>query len=370
MSVHRLSRDKKRWYFQFYYDGKKIKKEIWNKQPMLSKNEALQCELDCKNQLENEKKKKLGYITFHELYDEFVKNSKLSLKATSLRVYGIFKRNYLNVIPNKIIYDLIPNDFLIFKNYVNDTKNTIEFKNRIINIMRSVLQYANLMYELSGKLQIPLIEPLKENKIKDANDKTKYLPIEEFEMMLTYLDLNIESDYYYFVIFKILYYTGLRIGELAALTIDDYTNGYLNINKDYARIGSCDIIQSPKNSNSIRKVLLDGNTKKLLDEYILKFKPNHNLFSRNKKYLSQQRVRDVLRRIAKASGLDLKYDISPHTLRHSHASNLRSLGFDAFAIAKRLGNTPDVSASTYIHSSNDEQQKIVEKLENSTKIER
>ena len=370
MSVHRLARDKKRWYFQFYFDGKKIKKEIWKKQPMLSKTEALQCELDCKNMLELEKKRKSGYINFYDLFEEYVKNSKLSLKATSLRVYDIFRRNYLNIVPNKIIYDLTPDDFLVFKNYVNESNVSIEFKNRIINIMRAVLQYGNLMYELSGKLQIPLIEPLKENIIKNATDKSKYLPVEEFETMLTYLDLEVESDYYYYVIFKILYYTGLRIGELAALTINDYVNDYLNINKDYARVGSTDVIQTPKNANSIRKVLLDANTKNLLDDYILKFKPKDILFSRNKKYLSQQRVRDVLRRIAAASELDLKYEISPHTLRHSHASNLRKLGFDAFAISKRLGNTPDVSASTYIHSSSDEQQKIIEKIENSSKIER
>lgn len=39
-----------------------------------------------------------------------------------------------------------------------------------------------------------------------------------------------------------------------------------------------------------------------------------------------------------------------HNLRDSHSSNLRKLGFDKYAISKRLGNTPEVSASTYIHS--------------------
>lgn len=363
MSVHKLSRDKKRWYFQFYFNGKKIKKETWKKQPMMTKTEALQCEAECRKQIEIEEQRKKGYITLEHLYTEYVETAKSNLKETSLRVYEIFERNYLIQLPyNKIIYDLTPNDFLKFKNYLASCLVSTEFKNRLLKIIKSVLEYGTLMYNLLGNLQFPLLEPFKNNKVQDLNTKTKHLPIEEFRRMLTYLDITNDSDYYYYVIFNVLYFTGLRIGELAALTIDDFKNGWLIVNKDYARVNGKDIIQAPKNSNSIRKVLLDDSTKTLLEEYILKFKPKEIIFSRQKKYLTQQRVREILRRIASASELDLKYDISPHTLRHSHASNLRNLGFDAFTIAKRLGNTPDVSASTYIHSSYDEQREIIEKM--------
>lgn len=363
MSVHKLARDKKRWYFQFYFNGRKIKKESWNGQPMLSKNEALQCEAECRKQIEIEEQRKKGYITLEHLYSEYVETAKSNLKETSLRVYDIFERNYLIHLPyNKIIYDITPSDIMRFKNYVASCSVSIAFKNRLLKIVKSVLEYGSLMYNLLGKLQFPLLEPFKDNKVQELNTKSKHLPIEEFKRMLTYLDISNDSDYYYYVIFNVLYFSGLRIGELAALTIDDFKNGWLIINKDYARVNGKDIIQAPKNANSIRKVLLDDSTKLLLEEYISKVQPKEIIFSRQRKYLTQQRVREILRRIAQASELDLHYEITPHTLRHSHASNLRNLGFDAFTIAKRLGNTPDVSASTYIHSSYDEQHEIIEKM--------
>jgi hypothetical protein len=41
---------------------------------------------------------------------------------------------------------------------------------------------------------------------------------------------------------------------------------------------------------------------------------------------------------------------------------LRKLGFDEYAISKRLGNTPEISASTYIHSEDVEQVEIATKI--------
>ena len=365
MPVYKFTDGRKGWYFQFYFEGKKIKKERWNKQRMETKAEALRCEHECLQQLNEEKNKKLGKITLYELYDDFVNASKTNLKeSTKVGSYEKFKRNYLILIKDKEIKKLTPDDFLDWKNKVGATENTTVYKNRMLQTMKSCLSYGQLMYDLPGKLQYALLEPFKENRIIER-PLPKYIIEADFKALMEQLEKSTEvtSDtLYYYTIFNVIYYTGLRIGELAALTINDYNNGIISINKDYVRVGSKDIIQPPKNSNSIRDVYLDQETIDLLNNYIKIFKPVNYIFNKNDKFVSQQRLRDILHRLGKTTGLDQKYELKLHNLRHSHSSNLRKLGFDEYAISKRLGNTPEVSASTYIHSEEAEQVEIAKKI--------
>jgi len=362
MSVNRLQRDKKRWYFSFYFEGKKYKKEVWKGQPMISKAEAIQAEYEFKQQLEKAKALEQGDMTLYELFDDFVKKTKGSLKVSSKNNYAIFKRNYLCLIENKKIHSLTPTDIHNWKECIDKLNVEYITKNKIINVMKSILDYGLKIYDLKGKLQIPLLEKFKERNIINEEERTKYIIEKDFKYMLSFLDLNKESDYYYFVIFNLIYYTGIRIGELAALTINDLVDSTLTINKDYVRIGGVDYIQPPKSEKSNRKIVLDEDTNKLLLEYIERFKPSNILFSRKKKYLNQQKTRLMLSKIAQASELDTKYIVTPHTLRHSHSSHLRKLGFDEIAISDRLGNDPNVALKTYTHADATEQQEIAKKL--------
>ena len=111
-----------------------------------------------------------------------------------------------------------------------------------------------------------MLDNLKENRII-AKPLPKYIPEAYFKLLVDKLkdEFEITEDaYYYYTIFNLIYYTGLRIGELEALTIKDYIGNVLSINKDYARVGSQDIVQASKNANSIRDVYLDSETVNLL----------------------------------------------------------------------------------------------------------
>ncbi len=210
------------------------------------------------------------------------------------------------------------------------------------------------------------------NRIDDSvveidKEKNEFIPPEDFlklcEPLLKIKYPEYQKDYfYYYVVFNVLYYTGLRIGELAALTLEDIKDDYLIVNKNYIRVKGVDYIQSSKNANSVRKVVLVQQTKELIKKYISIYKPKNVLFKLNGNYLNQQGLRRVLKTLAKETNLDDKYDLHPHALRHSHSSNLRKLGFDEFVISKRLGNTPQVSASTYIHSELSEQYDVAKKI--------
>lgn len=362
ISVTKLARDKKRWYFSFYYDGKKYKKEVWKGEPMLSKAEALKCAYELIEQLDHAKNFGKDNMTLYELYDDYVLHTKHSLKISTTTKYQTFKKCYLSLIDDMQIKNLSSKDILEWKNKILKLKLSIVYKNRILNIFKSVLDYGVKVYSIQGNLQISLLDKVKENNVIIKDNRTEFILENDFIYFCSFLDLNKKSDYYYYVIFNIMYYTGIRIGELAALTINDFYDSLIDIHQDYIRINGNDIIQAPKNENSVRKILLDPVTNELLLDYIKKFNPTNILFRQKGKYLNQNKVRRKIESLAKISELDQKYYMHPHGFRKSHASNLRLLGFDIFAIAERLGNTPDIAASTYTKTKRNEQAEMVKNL--------
>lgn len=147
--------------------------------------------------------------------------------------------------------------------------------------------------------------------------------------------------------FQMLYWCGIREGELLALTREDINleEKTLSINKSYQRIGKEDIITEPKTPKSNRVIALPEFLCEELREYldhIYDTSPNARIFPLTKNTL----YREMLRGSTK-SGVD---KIRVHDLRHSHASLLIELGFSPLLIAERLGHENiETTLNTYSH---------------------
>lgn len=350
MSVSKKTNGKG-WMFQFRFEGKKIKKELnpFTKEIMRTKNEAQVIERKYLEYLENEKNKDYKEMTLYQLFDEYVKATKSNLKTSTAFEYTKFKNNYLSLINDIDIKDLDVEKLVNWKNSIIALELTEKYTNRIFNKMKSILEYGNTMYDLKGALKYPFLEPFKRHVIiEHEEEKKKNISQNDFDAMISKLNINDRTEFHYYVILQVLYNTGLRIGELSALNIQDYQNGFLKVNKDYIRIEGVDYIQPPKNENSRRVVQLDKATNDLLKLYIEKYKPQKVLFYLNDNYVRHQTIGRVMKKLAAACGFT-EYKLSPHILRHSHASNLKARGWNEYQIAKRLGHTPKVSTETYIH---------------------
>lgn len=348
-------KDKKKgyWYVMITENYKQKKITLWKGDYLLSKAAAQQAEYEYTHLKKNTTDK-----TMLDLYHEYIRATKSNLKPSTMAGYIKFENLYFYC--NKKIKLVKSIDIIEWKEKIAAIDSTTPYKNRLLNILKNLLDYGSRQYGMELSLQECLLQPLKNNDIIDLEPKDKYLPPNEFKALIKPID-EIGNALYYKTILIMLYNTGLRIGELAALTINDIKTDYILVNKDYIRVAGKDIIQPPKNQNSVRKVFLDQYTKSVLEDYILQYHPNDVLFHLESEYLNQQKLRRVIAALQEETGL-CDYTITPHTLRHSHASNLRHLGFDEYAISKRLGNTPTVAAKIYIHSNDDESVKIAEKL--------
>lgn len=96
-----------------------------------------------------------------------------------------------------------------------------------------------------------------------------------------------------YAIFMTMYYTGIREGELLALTPADidFDKDTLTINKSYQRLGGKDIITTPKTPKSNRVVMLPEVLKTVLHNYMKKcygLQPDDRLFPYNKSFLYRE----------------------------------------------------------------------------------
>ncbi len=147
--------------------------------------------------------------------------------------------------------------------------------------------------------------------------------------------------------FQTLFWTGLRIGELLALTREDIDleKKTLRVNKSYQRLKGRDIITTPKTPRSNRIIEISDNLANVLENYFEKLydlKKKDRIFPCTK-YLFEHEIK----RIAKAENME---SIRLHDLRHSHASLLIHLGVNPVLISKRLGHEKvETTLNTYSH---------------------
>ena len=164
-----------------------------------------------------------------------------------------------------------------------------------------------------------------------------------------------------FTAFTTLYYTGIRSGELLALTWKDidFENNTINIDKSYQRIKRENVITTPKTPKSIRVITMFEYLSNILKEYKEHFyKPDADdrVFNFTKNHLHYE-----MERISAKAGIE---KIRIHDLRHSHASLLIELGFSPLLIAERLGHENiETTLNTYAHLYPNKQTELAAKLQ-------
>ena len=162
-----------------------------------------------------------------------------------------------------------------------------------------------------------------------------------------------------FYAFEMLYWTGIRLGELLALTSSDFDfeRKTVTINKSYQRIGKKDIITSPKTEKSNRVIKMPQFLADEMQDYLKQLygiKPNDRMFTVTKSYLHREMDRG-----AKEAGVKR---IRIHDIRHSAVSLLIDMGFSATAIADRVGHESIDITYNYAHLFPSKQAEMAEKL--------
>ena len=164
-----------------------------------------------------------------------------------------------------------------------------------------------------------------------------------------------------FYAFEMLYWCGIREGELLALTPADFDfeKMTVSITKSYQRIKGRDIITDPKTAKSIRTIKMPDFLSDEIQDFIGQIygiQPTDRLFQITKHYLKHE-----MERGSKIAGVKR---IRIHDLRHSAISLLIEMGFSAVAIADRVGHESIDITYRYAHLFPSTQNEMADKLSN------
>ena len=241
-----------------------------------------------------------------------------------------------------------------------------KFYNNIesLNTAKRLKELLNSFFEYCINCDFITKNPQKNIKIETpkAVRISKALTLDEREKI-------IKSDK---VLFIFAMYTGLRLGEVLALTHKDvdFKENVINVDKSlrYMNTGEgCEfIIDKTKTSSSIRKVPIHTNLIPLLEKHIeeekkkyknlgIKFNNTLPLFAtKTCRYYKPDNVLKMLKRI-----VDCKF----HDLRHTFCSMLAEQGVDIKTASVLMGHSDiKMTANIYTHISEAQKKKAIDDL--------
>lgn len=339
-----------KWFAKFYYTNwQGIKKQKW-KRGFATKKEALGFERDFL-----EKQSANPDMTFQNLYEIYMEDMAARLKqSTLLTKKAVLQTHILPFFGSKPINEIKASDVRRWQAKLMSSPNNYSqtYLKKINTELNSIINYAKRFYDLNTN---PCGKAGTIGKAKA--EEMDYWTYDEY---IAFRD-GVKDKSLSYICFEVLYWTGMREGELLALSPADIDldNKTISINRTYQRIEGKDVFTSPKTRKSKRKIPIPDFLCQELSDYIQSrymLDADERLFPVTKSYLSHEMIRGC-----KNTGVK---KIRIHDIRHSHASLLINQGCDALMLADRLGHEKvSTTLNTYSHLFPHKQQELVHSLE-------
>lgn len=355
MSVSKMS-DGKRWYVYVRYKD-------WTGQIKQHKKEGFARRTDAAAY----EKVFLDRVTgssdmqVQSLYDLYMEDCKTRLKATTYANKDfLFNAHVLPYLGRVKASDVTAadirkwqNSLLALKQPGTDTPYSQTYLKTINNQVSALFNFGVKYYGI------------KQNPCRVAGSMGKknasamqFWTVAEFDKFIK----AISNKPYSVVMFSLLFWTGMRSGEMLALTLSDFDFDAhtVSITKNYARHQGKDLIMEPKTPKSRRIILMPPTLSDTVKKYVSRLydvNPSDRIFETNTKYILQHEMK----RGCAIAGVK---KIRVHDLRHSHASLLIELGYSPLLIAERLGHENiETTLQTYSHLYPNKQSELATQLE-------
>ncbi len=282
--------------------------EEWLRQFLLSQN----CDFNMK---------------FSSFIDLYFKDCEARLKRNT-----VINKRYivdLKILPyfgNKKMNEITPTNIREWQNILIKEGYEPTYLKTINNQLTAIFNHAVKLYGLQSN-PCHKVGSMGKKKAKEMQFYTS----DEFKLFIQEVMDKRES----YICFMMMYWTGVRVGELLALEVGDIDleNKTVRISKSYQRLEGEDVVTIPKTDASNRVIdipdFLADDLKDYID-YLYMPEANERLFTVSKYYLRRE-----LARGAKQAGIK---KIRLHDMRHSHASLFIDMEMPILAISKRLGH--------------------------------
>lgn len=174
-------------------------------------------------------------------------------------------------------------------------------------------------------------------KFLNEKDMNKLFEVCEFDNPINQRDS---------LIIELLYATGLRVSELVNIKIKDIDMKEM-------------VIKVLGKGNKERIVLYNNHTSDALKKYLdagyhdfNKKNSGYLILNKDGDKLSERYIRKIIDKLVRKAGLNLK--VSPHTIRHTFATDMLEEGADLVTVKELLGHESLNTTSIYTHVTNEQ----------------
>lgn len=364
MSVRQSNKatsDGRKWIFETRYVNLLGEKKRYTSKKYKTKKEAQEGERLFLLSLTD--KMNCNDITFGDLYNKYIEYKKDKAKQTTMHSY--YKRwEHLSELSAVKATTFNSSHYELWRKKIANMKISDDYRNDIQKFLKILLNFGTKYYGMNFSSVY--------NKISNFNDPNA--PVKEEMKFFTFDEykafISVEDELLYKCAFDILYYCGLRRGELVGL---NWSNVDLikkeikirdNAVRDYENGGYT--ITSPKTKKSVRTIPLRNSLveelKQLKEECkkVYGFKNTWYVLGYEEP-IPFTRLRDRKNRNCELAGVK---QIRLHDFRHSCASLLISRGANITLVARYLGHTKiDETLNTYSHFFKSDLDVLVDSLE-------
>ena len=275
--------------------------------------------------------KYLEYLKYQKNYSNYTIDS---YKTDILEYLEYLKRENLNY--KNIVYSYIRFYLMYLKEEKKDTNSSIDRK---LSALRGFYKYMANEKIVKTNIFSLVNGPKKDKKLP------RYFEYNELEELFNACDISTSLGQRDLLILEMLYATGIRVGELVNIKVND-------INKSERKI----IILGKGNKERI--VEYGDYCEEILNLYLKEGYRDLNkegskylLLNKNGGVLTERGVRYLLDKIIKNTSINK--NISPHMIRHSFATHLLNEGCDLLTVQKLLGHESISATQVYTHVSTD-----------------
>lgn len=332
------------------------------------------------------------------LFLKHLENKDFSLNTVekycrNLKVYF----DWLEIVNIEFI-DIEPRNIIDFISFL-DNKNENISPNTINNFLATISSFYQFYEILGGCISKNPIAKTKQNetnfiikkmyksqvetsyfKRKVSKKKTKRLSKNEIDVLYKTIELIGYSDDVIFrnkLLFKLLYESGIRIGECLGMRLLDYSEpnpseefGEIYIEKRSDVYHKDHLVKTNSRTIPVSMDLIFA-----IDEYVCNYRPQKDkidtiFVNHGNKNVGMFVQRRTIMHLFKELSTSTNIHCTAHMLRHTHASELAEFGYDQIYISDRLGHNSIESTNKYIHPSLESQIKAYSRFINSRKDEK